>query len=242
VSIVIPFYNDPYLQEAVASALAQTYRPLEIIVVNDGSQRETDVLYRLEGAGRVKVIHQPNRGTASALNAGFRQAAGQYIAWLSSDDRFLPDKVASQVRFMQENGYAIAHTAFRRMDGKGIVEGQPIQLQDSSMVQFYRSMRLSNTVNGCTVMMTASLFVRMGGFNEKLPYTHDYELWLRTILAGFPLGYMREPLTEYRIHAEMGSLRFKEAIGKELAELRRCYVPKLERLLRTLEATEQTYS
>ena len=173
VTIVIPFYNDPYLQEAIESALAQTYRPLEVIVVNDGSKRETEELYRLERTGRARVVHQPNRGTAGALNAGFRLAAGQYAAWLSSDDRFHPEKVEKQVRFMLQSGCSISHTAFRRMNGEGIAEKNPVVLPAGSMLQFYRSLLLSNTVNGCTVMMTRTLFDRMGGFNERHPYTHD---------------------------------------------------------------------
>ncbi|WP_255407521.1 MULTISPECIES: glycosyltransferase [unclassified Cohnella] len=231
----MPFYNDPYVREALESALAQTYKPLEIIVVNDGSERETDILYRLEGAGRIKVVHQPNRGTASALNAGFRLAAGHYAAWLSSDDRFRHDKIERQVRFMQGGGWAISHTAFRLMSGEGIAEKDPILLPEGSMLQFYRSMLLSNTVNGCTVMMERTLFNRMGGFNEKLPYTHDYELWLRTVLSGYPIGYLRVPLTDYRVHSAMGTVKHGAAIERELESVRNTYLPRLKRLIGTLE-------
>lgn len=217
------------------SALAQTYKPLEIIVVNDGSERETDILYRLEGAGKIRVVHQPNRGTASALNAGFRLAAGQYAAWLSSDDRFRPDKIERQVRFMQGGGWAVSHTAFRRMNGEGIAESDPVLLPEGTMLQFYRSMLLSNTVNGCTVMMERTLFNRMGGFSEKLPYTHDYELWLRIVLSGYPIGYLRAPLTDYRVHSAMGTVKHGAAIERELENVRKTYLVRLKRMIETLE-------
>ncbi|WP_281275143.1 glycosyltransferase family 2 protein [Cohnella phaseoli] len=233
--MVVPFYNDPYIREALESALAQTYKPLEIIVVNDGSERETDVLYRLEGAGRIQVVHQPNRGTASALNAGFRLAKGQYAAWLSSDDRFRPDKIEKQVRFMQQSGCSISHTAFRRINGEGVAEMRPVVLAEGTMLQFYRSLLLSNTVNGCTVMLTRTLFDRMDGFNERLPYTHDYELWLRIILAGYPIGYLREPLTDYRVHSAMGTIKHGAAIEQELENIRNKYHPQLQRLVTVLE-------
>lgn len=189
----------------------------------------------LEYEGRIRIIRQRNRGTANALNTGFRNAAGSYIAWLSSDDRFRFDKIEQQIRFMQQSGYSISHTAFWKMDSVGTVERKPIILPESSLVQFYRTLLVSNSVNGCTVMMTRSLFTRMGGFNENLPYTHDYELWIRTILAGFPIGYLNQPLTEYRIHPAMGSLRHHKAIQKEIASILKTYSLRLERLLSVLQ-------
>jgi len=236
VSVVIPFYNDPYIREAVDSALAQTYRPLEIVLVDDGSSRFGELLDPYRSDGRIRISRQENRGTAAALNAGFRLAAGKYKAWLSSDDRFRPDKVEKQARFMEESGYAISHTAFRRMDADGTVEKQPVSLGEISLTRFYRSMLLSNTVNGCTVMMSDPLFSRMGGFNERLPYVHDYELWLRILLSGFPIGYLNEPLTDYRVHDAMGSVRHRPEIGKELESVRQAYIPKLQRLIGMLES------
>ncbi|BBI35005.1 glycosyl transferase family 2 [Cohnella abietis] len=215
------------------SALAQTYKPLEIIVVNDGSERETEQLYPYDGD--IRVLNQKNGGTASALNAGFRYATGHYIAWLSSDDRFHPNKIERQVQYMQETGYSIGHTSFYRMDSEGIVESHPIALHEGPMVNFYRTLLTSNRVNGCTVMMTKSLFTRMGGFNEQFPYTHDYDLWIRTILSGFPMGYLNEPLTDYRVHAAMGTLRHDKAIQQEISSIRRTYTPRLEQLLTALQ-------
>ncbi|XID95695.1 glycosyltransferase family 2 protein [Paenibacillaceae bacterium WGS1546] len=233
-SVVIPFYNDPYIQEAVDSALAQSYKPLEVVIVNDGSHRETERLRLYEKEANVLVVHRPNGGTAQALNTGVRAASGAYIAWLSSDDRFMKDKIERQVRYMRETGYAITHTGFRKIDAEGVAESRPVLLPAETMIQFYRSMLASNTVNGCTVMMTRSLFDRMGGFSEKFQYTHDYEFWLRTVLAGFPIGYLRQPLTEYRVHPGMGTVKHRKAIERELDSVRKTYIPRLQRLLDTL--------
>jgi teichuronic acid biosynthesis glycosyltransferase TuaG len=236
VTIVIPFYNDPYVGDAIESALSQSYQPLEIIVVNDGSERETERLAPYNGL--IRVINQPNGGTANALNAGFKSATGFYIAWLSSDDRFHKDKIAQQVNYMQEAGYSISHTAFWRMDPEGTVERQPIVLQARSLTEFYQSLLISNTVNGCTVMMTRSFYARMGGFNERLPYTHDYELWIRAVLSGFPIGYMSVPLTEYRVHPGMGTMTHRKEIAKEIDSIQRNYTTRLYQLLTALQGDQ----
>src|SRR5689334_17046366 len=98
VTIVIPFYNCAYIDQAVQSALNQTYKPLEIIVVDDGSTRHADRLTPY--LPYISYMGKANGGTATALNHGIRNASGEYIAWLSSDDLFYPDKIAHQVAFM----------------------------------------------------------------------------------------------------------------------------------------------
>jgi teichuronic acid biosynthesis glycosyltransferase TuaG len=233
VTIVIPFYNDPFVTEAIESALLQTYQPLEIIVVNDGSDRETERLVPF--AGRIHVLEKGNGGTATALNHGFRYAAGEYVAWLSSDDRFLPDKVERQLRDMLNRGLSISHTSFRIIDERGQQDKEPVELAVSSMVDFYRLFLSSNPVNGCTVMMKKSLFNQIEGFREIYRFTHDYDFWVRSFMAGFPLGYLNEPLTEYRRHPAMGTNRHRKAIEREFEMLLKEYRPRIQQLLTALE-------
>lgn len=233
VTVVIPFYNDPFITEAIESALRQTYQPLEIIVINDGSVRETELL--LPYAGRIHVLGKANGGTATALNHGFRHASGEYVAWLSSDDRFLPDKVERQLRDMRERGLSISHTAFKVIDERGQAETEPVKLTVASMADFYRLLLNSNPVNGCTVMMKKSLFELVGGFREVYRFTHDYDFWVRSIMAGFPLGYLNEPLTEYRRHPAMGTMRHQRAAEREFETLLKESRPWIKRLLTALE-------
>ncbi|WP_373229475.1 glycosyltransferase family 2 protein [Cohnella sp.] len=233
VTIVIPFYNDPFVTEAIESALRQTYKPLEIIVVNDGSDRESERL--VPYTGRIHVLGKSNGGTATALNYGFRNASGEYVAWLSSDDRFLPNKVERQLRDMQERGLSISHTAFRVMDERGQQETDSVKLANASMAGFYRLFLDSNPVNGCTVMMRKSLFEQLEGFREVYRFTHDYDFWIRTITAGFPIGYLAEPLTEYRRHQAMGTIRHQKAAEREFETLIKEYRPRILRLLAALE-------
>ncbi len=114
VSVVIPVFNGTnYLAEAIESVLEQTYPAIEIIVVDDGSTDGTWDLIQSFG-DRVRGIRKPNGGVASAMNRGIREAAGRHIAWLSHDDLFLPEKLARQVRFLQESdGFAACYTDYR---------------------------------------------------------------------------------------------------------------------------------
>lgn len=102
VSVVIPLYNCPYVDQAVESVLAQSYPDIELIVVDDGSTLYTEKLapYR----DRILYIRKQNGGTGSALNMGIKAASGNYFAWLSADDRFHPHKIQRQMQELRRTG------------------------------------------------------------------------------------------------------------------------------------------
>jgi len=213
VTIVIPFYNDPYVDQAVQSALTQSYSPIEIIVVDDGSTMHADRL-----GPYMPYIHylgKANGGTASALNHGIRYASGEYVAWLSSDDVFYPDKIRRQVQFMQERGAYISHTNFDNIDMSGRVTQHRAGMINRGTTDFFRGFLGGNPVNGCTVMMRKELFLHVGLFDESLPYTHDLELWARIIQARISFPYLDEALVGYRRHEGMGTLRHRQTIEQE---------------------------
>ncbi|MFC5653495.1 glycosyltransferase [Paenibacillus solisilvae] len=214
VTIVIPFYNDPYIREAVESALSQTYQNVEIIVVDDGSTLHADKLDNYKQ--HIYYLGKSNGGTASALNYGFRYASGEYIAWLSSDDRFYPGKIKRQVEAMQQQGALISHTGFDIIDAGGKMTQLNVIPPRSESGDFYRALLSSNPINGCTVMMSKALFRKVGDFDESLPFTHDLDYWYRVLLSGVPFLRIAEPLSAYRRHTEMGSVRHKDAIGLEV--------------------------
>ncbi|SFS51138.1 glycosyltransferase [Paenibacillus sp. BC26] len=214
VSIVIPFYNDPYVTEAIESALAQTYDNIEIIVVDDGSTKHAEKLRPYEG--RIHYAGKVNGGTASALNAGFRLASGKYVAWLSSDDRFYPDKIRRQVEAMEEQEALISHTGFDIIDGRGKMTELDLIPPGYEKGAFYRALQTSNPINGCTVMMSKALYRITGPFHEGLKYTHDLDYWYRVLLTGIPFLLIPEPLSAYRRHEEMGTVRHRDAIAVEV--------------------------
>ncbi|MBO7744768.1 glycosyltransferase [Paenibacillus sp. MWE-103] len=240
VTIVIPFYNDPYLAEAIESALGQTYGETEIIVVDDGSTKHQEQLRRYEG--RVHYVGKANGGTASALNAGFRLASGKYVAWLSSDDRFYPDKIKRQVEAMERTGFQISHTGFDVLDGRGKMTEFDVIPPGLEQGQFYRAFRTSNPVNGCTVVMTKELFDRIGPFDESRRYTHDLDYWFRVLLAGVPFLLLPEPLCAYRRHEAMGTVKHGEAVALETKDTFAKYAARWETYLKRLGLFPRTAS
>ena len=178
VSVIIPTYNRwSMLREAVESVLAQTFTDFELIVVDDGSTDESEVKLRRLGAP-IRVICQPRRGVAAARNAGASAAKGRYLAFLDSDDLWLPEKLAAQMRFMEEHPEA------------GICQTEEIWIRHGARVNpkarhrkpsgdiFKRSLELC-LVSPSAVMLTRALFHKAGGFDEALPVCEDYDLWLR---------------------------------------------------------------
>ncbi|WP_416294247.1 glycosyltransferase [Paenibacillus illinoisensis] len=212
-SVVIPFYNCPYVQQAIHSAINQTYTNVEIIVVDDGSTRHAELLQPY--LPYIYVLGKSNGGTASALNHGIRHASGDYVVWLSSDDLLYPDKIRYQVEFMQRENVLASHTNFHYINEHSAVTKLHGGAEPMADVEWLRRFVGGNPVNGCTVMIRKDLFGAVGLFDELLPYTHDLDLWLRILLNGYRFPYLNEPLTAYRWHGGMGSVRHAETIGRE---------------------------
>lgn len=133
VTVVIPFYERVWMtKEAVESVLNQTYKHLEILLINDGSEGDLTPLLELEQRQpRLKIIHESHRGSGAARNKGIELAKGEYIAFLDSDDLWLPQKIEKQLEFMQEKGLVFSHTSYTRITAKGEV----IKNMDSASIQ-----------------------------------------------------------------------------------------------------------
>jgi glycosyltransferase involved in cell wall biosynthesis len=232
VSIVIPFYNCPYIEQAIVSALGQTYPNIEIIVVDDGSTVHTEKIAPF--MTRIHYLGKANGGTASALNYGIRMATGEYIAWLSSDDMFYPDKIERQLSFMLAHLSVISYTAFDEIDAYNNVTGRNVAVRLPNQPEFVRSLLSTCPINGCTVMIKKELFLHVGMFNESLPYTHDYDLWNRIVLGRVFVHFLDEPLTMYRWHNSMGTRRNWPAIQQEIAQLQLFYRDRLQSCVQQL--------
>ncbi|MDP4098494.1 glycosyltransferase [Paenibacillus sp. P96] len=232
VTIIIPFYNCSYVEKALDSALNQSYRPIEVILVDDGSTKHTERLvpYR-------KYIHylgKQNGGTASALNHGIRHASGDYIAWLSSDDVFHTDKIYNQLYFMLQYNSSISHTNFNYIDDHGsltqVRAGEPFV----STKRFLECFASGNPVNGCTVMFKKQIFDSIGLFDESLPYTHDLDMWYRVLLGGHFTMYLDQALVNYRLHSNMGTRLHSDRIKLEYDQVQARYQPRFQEMLRRI--------
>ena len=182
ISAVIPTRDRAaLLARALASVFAQTRKPAEVVVADDGSTDETPALLaELAKTAPVPlvVIRQDNRGAAAARNAGIAAAKGELLAFLDDDDRWLPHKLEKQAAALEAApGTLIAHTReiwYRR--GQRVNQKKKHDPPGGDI--FLKSLAMC-VVGMSTVMARRALFARFGGFDETFPCCEDYELWLR---------------------------------------------------------------
>ena len=228
VSIIVPFYNCPYINQALDSLVNQTYEDMEIIVVNDGSTQYTELIEPY--LSRIRYIEKENGGTASALNMGIAKAKGEYFAWLSSDDLFVSSKVEKQMQFMKSRKAFISYTPAININSSSHPISQPIGVEYPNRLHILKDLRKTCTINGCTVMMKMEVFSDTGMFDESLLFTHDYDFWLRAIQK-YDFHYLNEPLVLHRIHDGMGTKKFKTKIYNEFRKVGKKYKNMINELI-----------
>jgi glycosyltransferase involved in cell wall biosynthesis len=180
--------------EAVGSIQGQTFQVGQLIIVDDGSTDGTEkYVQKLNNRDKVRYLRILHSGMPGKVrNAGARLAAGEYLAFLDSDDLWTPGKLARQIAYFGEHPeIQICHTREIWQRGEKIVS-QAGQKQRRSGFIFTDALKKC-IIGPSTVMMRRELFEGFGGFREDLEIAEDYELWLR-ITAGYPVGYIDEPL------------------------------------------------
>jgi len=178
VSAIIPTYNrKAFVLEAVDSVLTQTYGDYELIVVDDGSTDGTGEALKRYG-GRVRYAYQQNQGVSLARNRGLEIAHGEFIAFLDSDDLWLPKKLEIQVAFMDKHPEAeICYTDevwIRR--GKRV---NPKKKHAKYSGEIYPHCLPLCIISPSSALMRRGLFAQVGTFDPHLPVCEDYDLWLR---------------------------------------------------------------
>jgi len=247
VSIIIPSYNvASYVKCAVDSALAQTYKNCEVIVVDDGSTDNTrQILSPYINAGKIKYIYQKNKGLAGARNTGIKNSSGEYIALLDADDLFLPEKIAEQVRTLEENmDFGVCYSDLIHFsDPQNFCFAKP---KRASSRKFYhhrykypsgdvfRPLLHRQFINPLTVMARREVFEKYGYFNENLRRSEDWDLWLRWARAGVKFYYLDKPLAHYRVRniGNLSSLESEPAMKRKNLEI-------FTRLGESLDETER---
>lgn len=220
VSVVIPAFNAAaFVAEAVGSVLSQTFRDLEIIVVDDGSTDDT--LARVATfSGSVRAIHQVNSGVAAARNRGIGEAAGNYVAFLDADDTWKPEKLERQLGALRATkGARASATAFEVTNERGHV----VEVRGGgSEGPVLRALLLAGNVVGTpsSVVAERSLLAEVGGFDSRLSQCADWELWIRFSLRT-EFAWVSEPLVRYRQHAGnmSGSIPLLEKDSRRTLEL-----------------------
>lgn len=199
VAVVIPCYNQAqFLPEAVESALSQTYRKIEIVVVDDGSpDNAAEVAARYPG---VRCVRQDNRGLAEARNGGFRASSGEYVLFLDADDRLTPNAVNAHLSCFAEHpeaGFVVGD--IDHIDEGGSYAGSPRwPVLDAN--HFEELLKVNHVANTIAVMFRRSVVERVGGFKPSCSPAEDYELLLHAARL-FPSAHHRTVVAHYRRHA-----------------------------------------
>jgi glycosyltransferase involved in cell wall biosynthesis len=232
--VIIPVYRgEKYVAEAIGSALAQTYRNVEIVIVDDGSpDRSEQRIAPFLRHPNVRYVKQPNRGVASARNQGIRASRGALVAFLDQDDVWLPDKLERQVAALRQNpGDALVHGYQAYIDGRGNRIAYPADWVRSVHGSCFENLFLENRIAVLTVVVRRQVLDVVGPFNEDIPGTDDYELWLR-IARRFRIGFIHgAPLACYRVHdanasrdhfrMELGEFKAISSIVDQFPDMRR---------------------
>jgi glycosyltransferase involved in cell wall biosynthesis len=204
VSIVIPVYNGSnFLREAIDSAIAQTYKNLEIIVVNDGSKDDTESI-SLSYGNRIRYFAKENGGTSTALNLGIENMCGEYFSWLSHDDLYYPQKIARSVEELSklENKDTIIISDLDGMN-EDYTKTFPSALYQQHRDAYpprnssYLYPVVYNKTHGCTHLISKKVFETVGLFDVTSLVAHDFEFYYRAF-AKFPHLYINEVLVTAR--------------------------------------------
>ena len=198
VTVVIPAYNaERYLGETLDSVLAQTYRDFEVVVVDDGSTDRTREIVASYGEP-VRCIAQANAGPSAARNHGVREARGEFVAFVDSDDLWLPGKLAEQMPLFDAEGrVGLVYCKGERMDPDGNPIPTTVARKPTGrvFVDFVRR----NHCPTSGVVVRRECFERCGYFPEHMVWAEDWHLWLR-IARHYEFEASQRQLVRHRIH------------------------------------------
>lgn len=220
VSVIIPAYNAAsYIGETLESVFAQTYKDFETVVVNDGSP-DTEELERALAPymDRIRYLRQDNRGPAGARNLAILQSRAPFVAFIDSDDLWLPSYLAEQMKVLDEDPPLDLVYCDALLFGDSPLAGCTFMQQhpSSGEATFESILREQCTVlTSCTVARREAL-ISAGLFDENFYHSEDFDLWLRLAFGGGRIGYQKQVLAKHRIHSASLSSEFGRLIKGEL--------------------------
>lgn len=201
VSVIVPVYNrERLVTETVASILQQTYRNIEIVLINDGSTDDSlEVIRALEQEHPdiIRIIDQKNQGQTIARNQGIRNARGKYIAFLDSDDLWVPDKLERQIPLFNE-GVGLVYGGVEFINELGETTG--FDACDLSMQgNIYLQLLVKNRMTGGSVVILAEALEKVGLFDPEFKAAENWDLWVR-ICKEYEARLVNKPVVKYRLH------------------------------------------
>ncbi len=210
ISVVIPTYNrSQTLTRAIKSVLAQTYQDFDLWIVDDGSTDSTEQLVKSFSAEHSAIFYlkQDNKGVSAARNFGVSKSSGDWIAFLDSDDEWLPNRLESQVRMIEAN------PELPLIHGEEIWVRKGKRVNPKFIHQKFGGHIFEKCLPLCLISPSASLIRRdvlseVGGFDEDYVVCEDYDLWLK-ITSLYPVGFISDPIiVKYGGHEDQLSVRY----------------------------------
>jgi glycosyltransferase involved in cell wall biosynthesis len=209
ISIVIPSYNHRrFIGDAIASALAQTYTPVEVVVIDDGSSDgSVEFIRERFGATLAHVSSRANRGAHATINEAIAASRGEWVAILNSDDLYAPDRIEKLHAFAASNGHDMVFSDIAFCDESG-----PLSADHKAVQSHARAVTAAESgsieqalLRGNFALTTSNLMLRRSAFDAIGPfrpyrYCHDWDFLLRAI-GRAKIGWLREPLVTYRLHS-----------------------------------------
>jgi glycosyltransferase involved in cell wall biosynthesis len=201
VSVIIPTFNREHtILRSVRSVLRQTYSNLELIIVDDGSDDQTELLIKSLNDTRIRYIkHAMNRWGGVARNIGCEMARADFIAFLDSDDQWLPDKLEKQVDFLTQldRSFGLVYSDFYVIKKDHVKKRERYAFEDIS--DFLLTRNFIGTIS--TVIVKKAYFDLIGGFDENLESCQDWDLYLR-LCKICKFGFLVDPLVKYFMNEE----------------------------------------
>jgi len=233
---VIPTYNRAdLLPQAIESALNQTYRNTEVLVIDDGSTDNTrDVCRNYVAERQIRYVRKPNGGIGSALNRGILEMHGEWFKWLSSDDYLEPEAVELLLRKAQDARAKVVYSSYRLVGVNGRLVGFHPE-RDRDYLSFAAELVRQHVGNGSSILIHRSVFERVGLFNEGLRAGEDYDFWLRACLLHKYRFHCVEAFTlNYRVHEKQLTAQVMHQALANRTHIR-------ERILQQMEATDPVF-
>jgi len=227
VSVIIPLFNgERYIAQTIESALSQTYPNIEIIVVDDGS---TDSGPDIVQDYPVTLVHKENGGISSARNIGIKTAKAEFIALLDQDDLFMPRKIERQVKYLTEHPEcSLVFTPVIGFDlERGIRKVFAGHVGRRVEGDIFTDIYKSNYITPCSTLIRQEILAKTGLFDEALSICEDHDLFIRIAFHGL-VGFIDEPLSEYRWHEQNTSRIWSTRLPFIEYELYRTYLPWLK--------------
>ena len=205
VTVLMPVYNGGrFLREAIKSVLNQTYKDYELLAIDDGSRDDSVKIINSFGDSRIRLVkNEKNMGQMNTLNKGLALARGEYIARMDQDDISLPERLQKQAEALDENpGIPLVFSDTYIIDSEGTRRKGTVleRMAPGKKCSFEEFLKGEFHICQCTTMIRKKIFDDIGFYNPYYKIAAEHEIYHFRLLHKYPIKFIKEPLTEYRIY------------------------------------------